>query len=63
MPNSFCARRTAIHNRRSATIFASGDQMATISALAYRLARTFGIGTVLLTNAQPTERTRANEAQ
>src|ERR1700712_5302598 len=44
-PSSACARRTAIHSRRSATILASGDQIATISALAYRLARTFGIVT------------------
>jgi hypothetical protein len=44
-PNSACARSTASHNRRSPTIFASGDQIATISSLAYLLASTFGIAT------------------
>ena len=43
-------RSTASHSRRSATILASGDQIATISSLAYRLASTFGI----VTNTQLT---------
>ena len=44
-PNSACARSTASHSRRSATTLASGDQIATISSLAYRLASTLGIVT------------------
>src|ERR1700759_2620027 len=49
-PSSVWARRTASQSRRSATTLASGDQIATISALAYRAARTFG----MLTNTQLT---------
>src|SRR5205807_91152 len=45
VPNSTCARSTASHSRRSATTLASGDQIATISSLAYRLASTLGIVT------------------
>src|SRR5215213_1336211 len=54
MPNSACARSTASHSRRSATTLASGDQIATISSLAYRLASTLGI----VTDTQLTARVR-----
>ena len=53
-PNSACARSTASHSRRSATTLASGDQIATISSLAYRLASTLGI----VTDTQLTARVR-----
>src|SRR5215207_3414881 len=46
IPNAICARSTASHSRRSPTILASGDQIATISSLAYLLASTLGIVTV-----------------
>ena len=46
---SICASYTALdlasHSRRSATTLASGDQIATISVLAYRAASTFGMVT------------------
>src|SRR5215211_9114085 len=45
IPNAICARSTASHSRRSATTLASGDQIASISSLAYRLASTLGIVT------------------
>src|SRR3954454_17002004 len=45
MPSEICARSTASHSRRSATTLASGDQIATISSLAYRSASTLGIVT------------------
>jgi predicted RNase H-like nuclease len=54
VPNEACARSTASHSRRSATTLASGDQIATISSLAYRLASTLGI----VTDTQLTARVR-----